>query len=98
MPSEILRLNRFSTRMLFPGQVVYVPDPNYVPPSPTLPPDDLSPLQAATPATPARNQKNIEKARSQDDEAAGKSSANASTPVSSSEISHKQSRDILYYN
>ncbi len=39
VPSEIKRLNRLSTRVIFPGQVIYVPDPNYVapispPPSP----------------------------------------------------------------
>lgn len=70
VPSEILRLNRFSTRrpMLFPGQVIYVPDPEYVPPSP--------PPAPADPATPVTT-------KSQDDEINGKSPNNQSTPVMS---------------
>ncbi len=33
VPSEIIRLNRLSMRMLYPGQVLYVPDPSYIPPT-----------------------------------------------------------------
>lgn len=32
IPSEIQHLNRLVTRTIFPGQLIYVPDPNYVPP------------------------------------------------------------------
>jgi spore germination protein YaaH len=37
IPSEIQHLNRLiNPRMIFPGQVLYVPDPNYVKPKPEL--------------------------------------------------------------
>ena len=50
IPSDILHLNRLSTRMLFPGQVLYVPDPNYVPKSPILAKSPtLSPTNKASP-------------------------------------------------
>ena len=32
IPSDILHLNRLSSRILFPGQVLHVPDPKYVAP------------------------------------------------------------------
>ena len=39
IPSEIQHLNRLVTRTIFPGQTLYVPDPDYVPPPPpTSPP------------------------------------------------------------
>ena len=31
IPSEIVKINRLLSRTLFPGQVLYVPDKNYVP-------------------------------------------------------------------
>jgi LysM repeat protein len=36
IPSDILHLNRLSTRMLYPGQVLFVPDPQYMPPEPIV--------------------------------------------------------------
>ncbi len=33
IPSEIVRINCLSSRILIPGQVLYVPDKNYVPSS-----------------------------------------------------------------
>lgn len=48
VPSEIQRLNRLVTRVIFPGQVLFVPDPSYVPPAtispPTSPPSKPLPL------------------------------------------------------
>ncbi|RNA13443.1 oxidation resistance 1, partial [Brachionus plicatilis] len=39
VPSEIQHLNRLVTRVVFPGQVLYVPDPNYTsPPHPSSSP------------------------------------------------------------
>jgi len=49
IPSEIQHLNRLVTRMIFPGQILYVPDPNYVPPTPI----------ASPPNTPQNSQVNI---------------------------------------
>jgi LysM repeat protein len=34
VPSEIQHLNPLVSRVIFPGQVLFVPDPNYVPPPP----------------------------------------------------------------
>jgi hypothetical protein len=49
IPSEIQHLNRLVTRMIFPGQILYVPDPNYVPPTPV----------ASPPNTPQNSQVNV---------------------------------------
>ncbi|RMZ99773.1 oxidation resistance 1, partial [Brachionus plicatilis] len=35
VPSEIQHLNRLVTRVIFPGQILNVPDPNYIPPPPS---------------------------------------------------------------
>jgi LysM repeat protein len=37
IPSDIQYLNRLSSRMLFPGQKLFVPDPTYVPSTPLKP-------------------------------------------------------------
>lgn len=47
IPSEIQHLNRLVTRTIFPGQTLYVPDPDYVPPP--LPPPVLSPTKNQLP-------------------------------------------------
>ncbi|CAF0703097.1 unnamed protein product [Brachionus calyciflorus] len=40
IPSEIQHLNRLVTRVIFPGQIIFVPDPNYIPPPlPSSPPE-----------------------------------------------------------
>ncbi len=49
IPSEIQRLNRLATRICFPGQTLYVPDPDYVPPPP--PPVASPPI-----SPPSKNQ------------------------------------------
>ena len=41
VPSEIIHLNRLSSRMIYPSQTLFVPDPDYIPPTtppPTSPP------------------------------------------------------------
>lgn len=72
VPSEIKRLNRFSTRVLFPGQIVYVPDPDYVPPSPTTPVKSLEKSKSSS-------------VESKEDDLTSKSQ-NQSTPLSSFNI------------
>ncbi|XP_048250781.1 oxidation resistance protein 1-like isoform X3 [Haliotis rufescens] len=50
-PSELKKLNRLVSRMIFPGQVLYIPDPDYVSssdheassPEPSISPPSLSP-------------------------------------------------------
>lgn len=48
-PTNILHLNCLATRTIFPGQVLYVPDPSYVPPPPSTPP--ASPMVSGSPLT-----------------------------------------------
>jgi LysM repeat protein len=38
VPSEILSLNKLASRVIFAGQTIFVPDPDYVAPSPPLSP------------------------------------------------------------
>jgi hypothetical protein len=49
IPSDIQHLNRLATRIIFPGQVLYVPDPDYVPPPAPTPPPVLSPTKHQLP-------------------------------------------------
>jgi LysM repeat protein len=53
VPSEIQHLNPLVTRVIFPGQVLFVPDPNYVPPPPAPP----APAASSSPPTspPSQN-------------------------------------------
>ncbi|XP_077867655.1 nuclear receptor coactivator 7-like [Saccoglossus kowalevskii] len=46
-PSELMRLNRLGCRMIFPGQMLYVPDPDSVEPvcvSPSQSPEEITPI------------------------------------------------------
>ena len=53
IPSDIQHLNRLSSRMLFPGQVLYVPDPTYIP-SPSTP-NDSTTLLSSSPISPNKS-------------------------------------------
>ena len=50
-PTNILHLNSMATRTIFPGQTLYVPDPDYVPPPVTTPPSTPMSSTAPTPLT-----------------------------------------------
>lgn len=59
IPSDILHINRLSSRLLYPGQILYVPDPNYVPPPP--PPIVSSPVTKPSSSSPPKVQFNFDK-------------------------------------
>ncbi|PVD32474.1 hypothetical protein C0Q70_07913 [Pomacea canaliculata] len=41
-PSELQKLNRLTSRMVFTGQILYIPDPNFVPSGPPTPESVIS--------------------------------------------------------
>ncbi|KAL8574956.1 hypothetical protein ACOMHN_052121 [Nucella lapillus] len=53
-PSELKKLNRLSFHMVFENQILYIPDPNYIPSTPPTP-DPFSP-----PQSPASNKPKLD--------------------------------------